>query len=165
VRDVVVSTTTGSTSSVASGPTSSQIPQLGSMASDILKLVNAERSRLGLAPLTFDSRLMTASSLQAKNMVQRSNTNGPTAALQHTLTGMAQPTLTSRLSFAGYAYRYAGENIAYGYPSAVAVVNAWMQSAGHRANIQSANFTQTGIAIHKDAAGRLFFCQVFGSQG
>ena len=45
----------------------------------------------------------------------------------------------------GIAYRSAGENIAKGYTSAEAVVNAWMASPSHKANILSSNYTSMGI--------------------
>ena len=45
----------------------------------------------------------------------------------------------------GLSYRTAGENIAKGYPSPQAVVNGWMNSSGHRANILNASYTQIGV--------------------
>jgi uncharacterized protein YkwD len=45
----------------------------------------------------------------------------------------------------GLSYRTAGENIAYGYTTPQAVVNGWMNSSGHRANILSASYTQIGV--------------------
>ena len=50
----------------------------------------------------------------------------------------------------GITYNYAGENIAMGYSSPDAVVTAWMNSAGHRANILSANFTAMGLGYVAD---------------
>ena len=45
----------------------------------------------------------------------------------------------------GLTFRTAGENIAYGQRTPQAVVNAWMNSSGHRANILSASYTQIGV--------------------
>ena len=45
----------------------------------------------------------------------------------------------------GLSYRTAGENIAKGYASPQAVVNGWMNSSGHRANILNVSYTQIGI--------------------
>jgi len=50
----------------------------------------------------------------------------------------------------GLRYRYAGENIAYGQRTPQAVVNAWMNSSGHRANILNANYTQIGVGYVAD---------------
>jgi uncharacterized protein YkwD len=48
----------------------------------------------------------------------------------------------------GIAYKWAGENIAKGQRSPLEVMNAWMNSPGHKANILSVNFTQIGIAYY-----------------
>lgn len=45
----------------------------------------------------------------------------------------------------GLSYRTAGENIAYGQRTPQAVVNAWMNSNGHRANILNTSYTQIGV--------------------
>lgn len=50
----------------------------------------------------------------------------------------------------GITYRSAGENIARGQRSPQAVVNAWMNSSGHRANILNASFTQIGVGYVAD---------------
>ena len=58
----------------------------------------------------------------------------------------------------GITYRAAGENIAYGYRTPQAVVNGWMNSSGHRANILNARFTQIGVGYV--AAGN-YWTQMF----
>ena len=55
-----------------------------------------------------------------------------------------------------------GENIAYGYASAADVMTAWMNSQGHRENILNPSFTEIGVSVVADSAGRLFFTQDFG---
>ena len=50
----------------------------------------------------------------------------------------------------GVNYRAAGENIAMGYGTPQAVVDGWMNSPGHRANILNANFTQIGVGYVAD---------------
>jgi uncharacterized protein YkwD len=133
------------------------------MAADVLQLLNQQRTQNGLQPLTFSAQLVQAANLQAGNMVQRSNAVGPAAALQHTLPGVAQPTLSSRLDYVGFAYQTAGENIAFGYTSANDVMKAWLASPTHRDNLLSTGYVEIGIGIQADAAGRLFFCQVFAT--
>ena len=47
----------------------------------------------------------------------------------------------------GYVYRYAGENLASGFDTAEVLVDAWMESEGHRANILSPMYRDCGISI------------------
>jgi len=60
--------------------------------------------------------------------------------------------------------RSAGENVAYGYPTGRAVVDGWMGSPGHRANILSSGFRLMGLAAVKDSDGTWWAAQVFGSR-
>jgi uncharacterized protein YkwD len=136
------------------------------LEAEIIRLVNRERQRAGLAPLTVSGRLNQAAYLHTLDMVTISNLYGPYTAHQHTLFGTTRPQLSDRLDAAGYdtwthSYAY-GENIAFGYSSAAEVVAAWMNSPGHRANILSPFFTEIGVSVLADAAGRLFFTQNFG---
>jgi uncharacterized protein YkwD len=54
----------------------------------------------------------------------------------------------------------AGENVAMGYNSAAAVVNAWLGSAGHRANIEGSS-TRTGISAVQTSTGTWYYTQIF----
>ena len=56
------------------------------------------------------------------------------------------------LSSFGISYRAAGENIAIGYATPEAVVNAWMNSPGHRANILNPSYTQLGVGYVADGS-------------
>jgi uncharacterized protein YkwD len=58
-------------------------------------------------------------------------------------------TFSQRITAAGYAWRSAGENIAAGYTTPAAVMDGWLKSPGHCANIMSANFTEVGMACAK----------------
>lgn len=58
----------------------------------------------------------------------------------------------------GISYRTAGENIAYGQQTPQAVVNAWMNSSGHRANILSSAYTQIGVGFY---ASGYYWTQMF----
>ena len=71
-------------------------------------------------------------------------------------------TLTDRLNQAGYHYSSAGENIANGQTTPEAVMEAWENSPGHRANLLNADFTDFG-AGYVDAA-RDLWTQDFGSE-
>ena len=142
------------------------IPQspAGNINNVIIQLTNAERARFGLPALRFNGQLSNAANLHAANMASRSNAIGENAAHNHTLYGTMLPSMTSRIDFVGYNYSSIRENIAYGYPSAQAVVEAWMNSPGHRANILSTDITEIGVSVQTNARGVMFFCQNFGSR-
>lgn len=59
-------------------------------------------------------------------------------------------------------FGWMGENIAYGYPDAPSVMEAWLNSSGHRANILRPQFTHVGIGVKRDASGRRYWVQNFG---
>ena len=63
----------------------------------------------------------------------------------------------------GIQYRRSGENIAWGQQSPKAVMEGWMNSKGHRANILNPNFTKIGVGYRKNAAGRTYWTQLFTS--
>ena len=61
----------------------------------------------------------------------------------------------------GASYRAAGENIAYGQRSAEQVMEGWMNSSGHRANILNAQYTAIGVGVYRSASGTLHWVQLF----
>jgi uncharacterized protein YkwD len=133
---------------------------------EIIRLVNLERARAGLPPLTVSGRLNQAAYLHTLDMTTLSDFYGPSTAHQHTLIGSLRPQVIDRLDAAGYdqwtySFTY-GENIAYGYSSPAEVMAAWMSSPGHRANILNPNFNEIGVSVLRDTSGRLFFTQNFG---
>jgi uncharacterized protein YkwD len=138
------------------GPSASNITAVSSpAAATILELTNVERTRAGLAPLRADTRLMDAAQLQSAQMAEQGR-------LDHELPSAPYPKPADRLAAAGYVWQAYAENIATGQPSAAAVVDAWMQSSGHRANILNPNLTELGAAAATDASGRPYYTQVFG---
>ena len=66
-------------------------------------------------------------------------------------TGSDGSTFDSRISATGYSYRMAGENIAAGAATAEAVMELWMNSPGHRANILNCGYTQIGVGYAYNA--------------
>ena len=116
---------------------------------EVIRLVNVQRNKSGLASLSADSALNSASSVRAKEIVK---------AFSHTRPD-GRSCFTA-LSDIGYSYRHAGENIAYGQQSPSEVVNAWMNSEGHRANILSSNFTKIGVGCHSNG-GTYYWAQFF----
>ena len=104
----------------------------------ILELVNAERSKAGLGSLKENAVLSSAAEAKLNNMFQNDY-------FSHTSPKGETPWHWIKQS--GYAYQYAGENLAINYSSAEKQHNAWMKSETHRANILSSKFTETGIAV------------------
>lgn len=105
-------------------------------AAQMLALVNACRAENGLAPLVLSDRLSAAASAKADDMA----TNG---YFSHTSPTYGTP--SQMLKDFGISYGYMGENIAKGYTDAASTVSAWMNSAGHRANILGTEFTSLGV--------------------
>jgi uncharacterized protein YkwD len=129
--------------------------ELSQIEREIFNLLNQERTSRGLAPLSLSNSLISAAQHHATNMANM-------VRMAHDLPGADLPTLLDRLRYYRYNYRNAGENIAYGYPSAQSVMNAWMNSSGHRANILNSNFTEVGIGVRYSSGGIPYYCQVFG---
>ena len=109
--------------------------------SAVLTLVNGIRAQYGLSLLTLDAELCRYARVKSQDMHDA-------GYFSHESPTYGSPFDMIR-SF-GLSYAYAGENIAKGYSSAEAVVNAWMNSSGHRANILSANFTRLGVGYVAD---------------
>lgn len=102
----------------------------------VVELTNAERAKYGLAPLKAHAPLMAVAQAKSEDMAANNyfSHNSPT---------LGSP--FDQMKAAGISYRAAGENIAQGQRSPEEVVQAWMNSEGHRANILNANFTHIGV--------------------
>ncbi len=122
----------------------------GSMAEQVVALVNAERAKAGLNPVTIDKNIEAAASIRAKEC---------TVSFSHTRPDGRK--FSTVLSDSGISYRGCGENIAWGQSSPEAVMEAWMNSSGHRANILNPNYTKLGVGYYQDAAGRNYWSQLF----
>jgi len=106
---------------------------------EVVDLVNAERAKVGVPPLTVNYSLMEAAWNHNEHMFN-------TGCFSHTACGNGDP--GDRIRATGYRYTTYGENIAKGQGSPQAVMNTWMNSPGHRRNILSRNFTDIGVAHH-----------------
>lgn len=102
----------------------------------VVELTNAEREKQGLAPLELDVELSKVAKDKSKDMQQNNyfSHNSPTHGSPFDM-----------MKKYGIQYNTAGENIAQGQQSPEEVVNAWMNSEGHRANIMNENFTHIGV--------------------
>ncbi|MFI9009969.1 CAP domain-containing protein [Actinosynnema sp. NPDC053489] len=117
----------------------------------VVSLVNVERSRRGLSKLAGDERLRRSSRRHSDDMARA-------GVLAHRLPGGPDP--FERMLAEGYEAP-GGENVAFGQESAVQVVEAWMRSAPHRANILYPDFTRIGVGLLLDAGGH-WWTQNFG---
>ena len=121
------------------------IPRLNSTVSSyetqVVELVNEIRAQYGLTPLTLNWQLSRVARYKSQDMADNNyfSHNSPTYGSPFQM-----------MKQFGITYRTAGENIASGYSSARAVVTAWMNSEGHRANILNASYTQIGVGYVAD---------------
>ncbi|MCQ6558792.1 CAP domain-containing protein [Paenibacillus mendelii] len=107
-----------------------------SVNQEIVRLVNEERAKQGLAPLTENSELSRVALFKSQDMRDQ-------GYFSHDSPSYGSPFDMMRAFHIDYSY--AGENIAAGQTDAQDVMNAWMNSPGHRENIMSPNFTEIGI--------------------
>ena len=114
-------------------------------AARVLALTNAERTSRGLRALSFSSCADGYANTWATSLAA-------TGSLSH-------QALTPILS--GCSARGVGENVAYGNVSPEQLVQMWMDSAGHRANILNASFTHLGVGDVSTSTGRVYGVQVF----
>ena len=104
------------------------------MADRVIELVNQERTSRGLQPLLKHDGLMVAAAARAKELSQRYSHTRPNGSECFTI-----------LWHLGIDYGYAGENIAMGQRTPEIVMNDWMNSSGHRANILNENYDCIGV--------------------
>lgn len=107
----------------------------------VIKLVNSERAKAGLKALTENWELSRTAQFKAQDMHDNHY-------FDHTSPTYGDP-FTMIKNF-GISYKSAGENIAQGQQSPSEVMNAWMNSSGHRANILNPNYNQIGVGYVKD---------------
>ena len=116
----------------------------------VVELVNEERAKAGLNPLTLQKDITEAAQVRAIETVTSFSHTRPDG--RH---------FTTALNEAGVSYRGAGENIAWGQKTPEQVMNGWMNSAGHRANILNAKYTSIGIGYYQNSAGVNYWSQLF----
>jgi uncharacterized protein YkwD/stress response protein SCP2 len=127
---------------------------LAQTADRVVELTNGERARAGLPPLAVDPLLAAAAQAHSTDMVAR-------AFYSHTSPDGSQP--WDRAAAAGSRRRTIGENIACGQRSPAEVVEGWMNSPGHRANILKPDFTHIGIGFAGGGQMGTYWTQLFGA--
>ncbi|NMC35699.1 hypothetical protein GYA49_01500 [Candidatus Beckwithbacteria bacterium] len=125
--------------------------------SKIISLVNLQRQKEGLTPLKPNDKLAAAAKAKANDMFEFGYWDhySPTK----------RPPWTFILN-AGYDYHYAGENLAKDYYDDQSLVQAWMDSEPHKANILNKNYEDIGIAIMQgelNGKDTVLVVQMFGA--
>ncbi len=119
----------------------------------IFKAVNEERLSHGRMPLTPSKALVDAAQAKADHM----------ARLHYFAHSYGNISLRTFLKKQSYRYRVAGENLAKSYDSTESLMDAWLLSPTHRANILDPDFKETGIGIARDG-NNLLIVQYFGTR-
>lgn len=126
-----------------------QNSSITSYEKEVVRLVNIERSKQGLPALEYDWQLSRVARYKSEDM----HKNG---YFSHTSPTYGSP--FNMMKNFGITYKTAGENIAKGYKTPSAVVEGWMNSPGHRANILNASFTHLGVGYVQNGS---YWTQMF----
>jgi len=105
----------------------------------VIRLTNAERAGGGCGPLVNNGKLHAAALGHSVDMAEKDY-------FSHT--SQDGSSMTDRIERQGYSWRSLAENIAAGYRTPASVVDGWMNSSGHRANIMNCNLTEIGVGFH-----------------
>ncbi|TYQ16181.1 UNVERIFIED_CONTAM: spore coat assembly protein SafA/uncharacterized YkwD family protein [Acetivibrio alkalicellulosi] len=128
------------------------IDDVKAQENEVIRLVNAERSKNGLPALKANWQVSRVARYKSQDMVDK-------GYFSHTSPTYGSP-FRMMESF-GVKFSTAGENIAMGQRTPAEVMNAWMNSPGHRNNILSPSFTEIGVGLAKAANGRTYWTQMF----
>ena len=125
---------------------------LGAYENQVVTLVNQERAKAGLAPLKINTKLAGVAERKAEDLRDKNYFahNSPTYGSPFDM-----------MKQFGITYTSAGENIAKGQKTPTEVMNGWMNSPGHKANIMNANYTEIGVGYVTDSNGTTYWVQHF----
>jgi uncharacterized protein YkwD len=130
----------------------------GAFQQAVLDLVNAHRAGLDLHPLKLSPNLQKSAEWKARHMahykyMKHDDPDPPVAR-----------TWDDRIRTCGYDGGGIGENIAAGYASPEAVFHGWLNSEGHRDNIEGSNYVVIGIGVARSSSGGWYWAQTFGTE-
>lgn len=145
-------TTPTTTAPKTTAPSTSTTTNLAAYESEVIRLTNVERAKVGCGALRTDSRLTDAARLHSQDMVTKNY-------FDHT--GSNGSTFVTREQAAGYPSPSA-ENIAWGQRTPAEVMTAWMNSAGHKANILNCGSVAVGVGVVLTSSGVPYWTQDFG---
>lgn len=133
-------------------PEPSPKPEPTDVTWELLAAHNRERANLSLTPLALDPKLQLVAQEHANQMAL-------VGVMAHD--GIGDGKLADRLQASGYRANRAGENVAWNQRDVPAVMTAWLNSPGHRANIMG-GYRDVGLALARGVKGDPYWCSVFG---
>lgn len=129
-------------------------PTPDQLNTSLLRAHNEARAQYNVPALIWRADVSAAAQAHADWMARMRN-------MSHDEFGSSTPTLRDRLRVHGhYLFSNAGENIAAGQRDPDEVMEAWLHSPGHRANILASDFWHVGFGVAADAFGHLYWCTV-----
>lgn len=128
------------------------LAEVKTIEKQVVTMVNNERSKVGLAPLRLSWQLSRVARYKSQDMIDK-------GYFSHQSPTYGSPFVMMKAF--GIKYMSAGENIAYGQKTATSVMTGWMNSAGHKANILSKNYSEIGVGLAKKSNGTLYWTQQF----
>ncbi|OYO16909.1 hypothetical protein BI335_09110 [Enemella evansiae] len=132
---------------------SAAVQEMNPQEQEVLRLVNVERAKAGCGPVTENPALASSARAHSTDMAQNNY-------FSHTSQDGRSP--FDRMRDAGYTGNRMAENIAAGQPTPVAVMESWMNSAGHRANILNCAYTDLGVGYATGGQYGTYWTQNFG---
>ncbi|MEU9738748.1 CAP domain-containing protein [Micromonospora chersina] len=134
------------------GATTTSTKGLTAELREVVDLVNQERAKAGCKALTVDDKLVLAAQRHSQDQADHKT-------MSHD--GSDGSDVGDRLDRVGYTWRSYGENVAWNQQSPAAVMDAWMNSPGHRANILNCSFTEIGVGVARSNGP--YWTQDFGT--
>ena len=128
------------------------IDNVKNVEEEVLALVNQERSKIGLKPLEMDWELSRVARMKSQDMAQKNY-------FSHTSPTYGSP--FDMMKQFGISFRTAGENIASGQRTPKEVMESWMNSQGHRANILKPDYTHLGVGYYRGGSYGHMWTQMF----
>jgi uncharacterized protein YkwD len=128
--------------------TNVQLQEVSSIDTEILKLVNQHRNSIGKADLVMDSTIWRFAKEHTQYQIEQ-------GLISHDNFSDRMNELGALIAWSG-----AAENVAMGYTDAQSVVTGWLNSAGHKANIEG-DYSLTGVCALKDNNGVYYYTQIF----
>ncbi|MEU4479514.1 CAP domain-containing protein [Micromonospora sp. NPDC023966] len=141
-----------STAPSSTGANTTSTKGISAELREVVELVNQERAKAGCKALTIDDKLMLAAQRHSQDQADHKT-------MSHD--GSDGSDVGDRLDRVGYAWRSYGENVAWNQQSPAAVMDAWMNSSGHRANILNCSFTEIGVGVARSNGP--YWTQDFGT--
>lgn len=128
------------------------IDSVKTLETEVVKIVNSERSKRGLMPLKQNWELSRVARYKSQDMINKNY-------FAHESPTYGSP--FRMIETFGIHFSAAAENIAKGQKTPSEVMNSWMNSTGHKNNILSPSYTEIGVGVAKDSNGNFCWTQMF----